>query len=137
VEPVHDGITIIYDGHCPFCSSYVSMTRLRAMAGRVELVDARSNDPRVSEALSAGLELDRGMVVIWQDRTYFGRDAVHLLAVLSGPSGISKQVQCALFGTPRRAARIYPVLARGRRLFLRLSGRRSIGEMRKSAALRE
>lgn len=132
-----DSITIIYDGQCPFCSSYVSMMRLRETAGQVELVDARSTDPRVAEAVSAGLDLDRGMVVIWQDRTYFGEDAVHLLAVLSGPRGISNRLQRALFGTPRRAARVYPVLARGRRLFLRLSGRRSIGEMRESAALRE
>jgi predicted DCC family thiol-disulfide oxidoreductase YuxK len=132
-----DGITIIYDGHCPFCSSYVSMMRLRETAGGVELVDARSNDPRVGEALSAGLDLDRGMVVIWQDGTYFGEDAVHLLAVLSGSRGISNQLQRTLFGTPRRAATIYPVLARGRRLFLRLSGRRSIREMRKNAPLRE
>jgi predicted DCC family thiol-disulfide oxidoreductase YuxK len=128
-----DGITIIFDGHCPFCASYVSMMRLRETAGPVELVDARSNDPRVGEALSAGLDLDRGMVVIWQDGTYFGEDAVHLLAVLSGPRGLSNRLQRALFGTPRRAATIYPVLARGRRLCLRLSGRRPIAETQRIA----
>jgi len=34
-----------------------------------------------------------------------------------------------VFADPRRAARFYPVLAAGRRLFLRLVGRRPIGPL--------
>jgi predicted DCC family thiol-disulfide oxidoreductase YuxK len=127
---MRDGITIIYDGQCPFCTSYVSMMRLRETAGPVELVDARSGDPRVAEAVEAGLDLDRGMVVIWKGRKFFGEDAVHLLATLSDPRGFMNAVQRALFGSPRRAALLYPLLARGRRLFLRVVGRRTIAEAR-------
>jgi predicted DCC family thiol-disulfide oxidoreductase YuxK len=129
---MRDGITIIYDGQCPFCASYVAMMRLREAAGPVDLVDARSAEPRVTEAEAAGLDLDRGMVVIWEGRRFFGEDAVHLLATMSDPRGITNAVQRALFGSPRRAALLYPLLARGRRLFLRLAGRRTIAETRRS-----
>ncbi|MDP5307439.1 DCC1-like thiol-disulfide oxidoreductase family protein [Paracoccus spongiarum] len=117
------GITIIYDGQCPFCASYVAMMRLRETVGPVALLDARGGDPRVAAALRSGLDLDAGMVAIWQGRQFHGPEAVHLLAVLSGPAGLLNGLQRRLFLSPRRAARVYPLLARGRRLFLRLSGR--------------
>jgi predicted DCC family thiol-disulfide oxidoreductase YuxK len=124
---MNDGITILYDGQCPFCSSYVSLIRLRDAVGPVELVDARSDDPRVAVATSARLDLDNGMVVMWEGRTFFGEDAVHLLATLSRPRGLMNRIQRRVFSTPRRAARVYPLLARGRKVFLRLVGRRPIG----------
>lgn len=122
-----DGITVIYDGQCPFCASYVAMMRLRATVGAVELVDARGNDLRVQDVQKAGYDLDAGMVVLWQDEVFFGDSAVHLLATLSSERGsIFNRVQRRMFATPHRARRLYPILAAGRRLFLGLIGRRSI-----------
>lgn len=134
---MHDGITIIYDGECPFCSSYVSMVRLRETVGEVELIDARSDAPSVLAALSAGYDLDQGMLVTWDGKQFFGQDAVHLLATLSAPSGGFNTLQRLVFASPRRAALLYPVLAGGRRLFLRLVGRQTIAEKRKSGARTE
>jgi predicted DCC family thiol-disulfide oxidoreductase YuxK len=134
------GITVIYDGDCPFCSSYVSMMRLREAVGEVELVDARGDDPRVREVERAGYDLDEGMVVLWQDKVFFGNGAVHLLATLSSEGGgVFNRMQRAAFGSPHRAARLYPALAAGRRLFLRLVGRAPIGRKseKKSSAGRE
>ncbi len=125
------GVTILYDGQCPFCTSYVSMMRLRETVGPVELVDARSEDPRVANAVSAGLDLDEGMVVCWNGRQFHGTDAVHLLATLSAPGGLLNNLQRRLFANPRRASVIYPVLARGRRLFLRVSRRTPIANAQK------
>jgi len=125
-------LTIIYDGECPFCSSYVRMARLREAAGDVELVDARSDDPRVADALAAGLDLDDGMVVLWRGRRHYGADAVHLIALLSGEGGLGNRVQRWLFLSPRVAAALYPWLVRGRRAWLRLAGRAPIGGGKKS-----
>jgi predicted DCC family thiol-disulfide oxidoreductase YuxK len=133
------GITVIYDGDCPFCASYVSMMRLRQAVGAVELVNAREGDPRVLAVQEAGYDLDTGMVVLWQGEVFFGENAVHLLATLSsGEGGVLDRIQRAAFADPRRAARLYPVLAAGRRLFLRLVGRRPIGSLaEKNPARRE
>ncbi|WP_097105373.1 thiol-disulfide oxidoreductase DCC family protein [Hoeflea halophila] len=116
-------LTIIYDGECPFCSSYVSLLRLRDTVKTVELVDARSGDARTRSAINAGHDLNRGMVVLWDERQFFGQDAVHLLATLSGDGGGLNTVQRWLFASPRRAAWIYPLLAVGRRFYLRLTGK--------------
>lgn len=131
---MHDGITIIYDGECPFCSSYVAMTRLRDAAGPVELVDARSDDARVTAAIADGLDLDQGMIVLWQGRRFFGADAMHLMATLSGPGGAGNGLQRRLFASPRRTAMIYPLMAWGRRLYLRLTGRSLISGKNKNDA---
>jgi len=133
------GITVIYDGDCPFCTSYVSMMRLREAVGEVELVNAREGDPRVRAVQAAGYDLDEGMVVLWRDEVFFGDGAVHLLATLSSEKGgLFGRIQRAAFAKPRRAARLYPVLAAGRRLFLRLVGRKPIGRLsEKSSADRE
>ncbi|MFW5881944.1 MAG: DCC1-like thiol-disulfide oxidoreductase family protein [Roseicyclus sp.] len=126
------GITVIYDGDCPFCASYVAMMRLRAVVGLVELLDAREADPRVAEVQAAGCDLDEGMVVLWRGEVFFGSGAVHLLASLSSDAGgILVRLQRVLFRNPRRAARIYPILAAGRRIFLRLAGRRPLGDRRR------
>ena len=122
-----DGITVIYDGDCPFCASYVSMLHLRKAVGNVELLNARHPDPRVLEVQRAGYDLDTGMVVLWKNEVFFGDGAVHLLATLSSDQGgFSNRVQRAIFANPRRAARLYPVLAAGRRLVLRLRTRSAI-----------
>lgn len=120
-------LTIVYDGDCPFCASYVRMVRLREAVGRVEFVDARSGDPRAEAARAAGLDLDAGMVVLWQGRRHYGPEAVHLIAVLSGDGGLGNRLQRRLFRSPRLARALYPWLVRGRRLWLRLAGRAPIG----------
>jgi predicted DCC family thiol-disulfide oxidoreductase YuxK len=133
------GVTVIYDGDCPFCASYVSMMHLRDAVGDVDLVNAREGDPRVRAVQEAGYDLDSGMVVLWQDEVFFGDRAVHLLATLSsGKGGPLNRLQRAILSDPRRAARIYPVLAAGRRLVLRLIGRAPIGRVaEKSTTARE
>jgi len=125
-------LVIIYDGDCPFCSAYVTLVRLRETVGEVELVNARSDDPRVATLLAEGVDLDEGMAVLWQGRRHVGAEAVHLLALLSGQGGGLNRLQRWLFRSPRVARRIYPWLVRGRRLWLRLAGRRPIAAEKNS-----
>ncbi|MEE4118050.1 MAG: DUF393 domain-containing protein [Paracoccaceae bacterium] len=127
-----DTLTIIYDGECPFCASYVRMARLREAVGIVEMVDARGGDPRVAEAQAAGLDLDDGMVVLWRGERHYGAEAVHLIALLSGEGGIGNRLQRRLFRSPRAAAALYPWLVRGRRLWLRAMGHAPIEPTKKT-----
>jgi Uncharacterized protein conserved in bacteria len=128
------GLTVIYDGECPFCASYLRLVRLREAVGRVELVDARSTDPRVAMLCAEGYDLDAGMIALWEGQVFYGDAAVHLLATLSAEgSGILNRIQKMLFASPDRAAQLYPVLVFGRRAFLRLAGRIPIGMEQKSS----
>ena len=121
------GPVIVYDGECPFCAAYVRMTRLRASAGPVRLVDARSGAPEVAEARAAGLDLDRGMVVKLDGRLYHGDAAMTALALLTTPSGGFNRIMRGLFRRPALARVLYPPMVAGRNLTLRLLGRRPIG----------
>lgn len=121
------GIDIVYDGQCPFCSAYVRMTRLRQAAGPVRLVDARSGDPLAARLRAQGVDLDRGMVVIHDGQLHHGAGAMAALTALSAPRGLMGWPTRLVFGRPWLGRRIYPVLAAGRRLTLRLLGRKPIG----------
>lgn len=121
-------LTVVYDGECPFCAAYVRMTRLRAAAGRVELVNARDPHPVVDEARAAGLDLDRGMVVKAGGRLYHGDAAMTLLAGLTTPSGLFNRLTAWAFRSPARARVIYPPMVAGRALTLRLLGRRKLSQ---------
>jgi predicted DCC family thiol-disulfide oxidoreductase YuxK len=122
------GLTVVYDGECPFCAAYVRMTRLRAAAGPVELVNARDPHPVVDEARAAGLDLDRGMVVKAGGRLYHGDAAMTLLAGLTTPSGLFNRLTAWAFRSPARARVIYPPMVAGRALTLRLLGRRKLSQ---------
>jgi predicted DCC family thiol-disulfide oxidoreductase YuxK len=127
MQPDSEGIVIIYDGECPFCTAYTKLVRLRQSAGPVRLVDARSGDPLVAEVREAGLDLDRGMVVRYAGETHHGERAMHVLALLSTGSGLVNGAAAALFRSPRLARALYPALVAGRNATLRLLGRRPIG----------
>ena len=61
-------LRIIYDGDCPFCSSYVALLRLR------EQYDVRLVDARKEPALAAqyGLDLNEGMIVDLDGKVHHG-----------------------------------------------------------------
>lgn len=120
---MRDGIEVFYDGQCPFCSAYTRMLHLQQAVGPVELIDARSGDPRVSALKRSGFDLDCGMVLRRGGQIWHGADAMWMLSTLSEPGGILR----TLMRSPRRARLIYPWLRRGRGLVLRILGRQRIG----------
>ena len=117
---------IAYDGECPFCSAYVRYTRLRASAGPLQLIDARSEHPALGEVRRAGLDINQGMVVKYQGRLYHGADAMHVLSLLSTRSSFFNGVMALMFSNRSVARVAYPVLRAGRNLTLRLMGKKLI-----------
>ena len=105
---------IVYDGDCPFCSSYVALLRLREQYD-VRLVDARK-EPAV--AARYGLDLNEGMVVDLDGKVYHGARAMSLLARLSGTLSPLR--------SERVASAVYPLFRFGRNVALKVLGRRQI-----------
>jgi predicted DCC family thiol-disulfide oxidoreductase YuxK len=120
------GTVIVYDGDCPFCSSYVRLLRLREAIGPVTLVNARDGGPAVEEALAQKLDLDEGMALKYHGRWHHGNDCIHMLALLSSKSGATNRFMAWLFRSPRRAHILYPWMRAGRNFTLKLLGRRPI-----------
>lgn len=120
-------ISLVYDGECPFCSSYVQLVRFRSAAGTVHLVNAREGGPLVREVLDAGFDLDEGMVLKVGDQIYHGADCIHALSLMSSESGLFNKLNAWVFRSPGRARFLYPILRAGRNAALRLLGRNKIG----------
>lgn len=115
---------IVYDGECIFCHNYVSLLRLREAVGPVELVDARSGDPRVAALLAQGIDLDEGMVFVNDGQVHHGADAVHMLATLTSPATALNRINAKIFASHTLTRRLYPAMKLGRRITLWLRGRR-------------
>ena len=128
-KPDGEGAAVIYDGECPFCSSYVRFVRLRDTVGPVKLLDARQGGPLVEEVLAAGYDLDEGMVLKYRGRYYHGADCMHMIALLSTRSSWFNRLNSRLAGSSRLITRLYPILRAGRNATLRLLGRRKIGHV--------
>jgi predicted DCC family thiol-disulfide oxidoreductase YuxK len=123
---------VVYDGECPFCSSYVTLYRIRQQTDHVHLIDARSGHPLVADIRRAGFDLDVGMVVKFEGRFYHGAEAMNVLAILGSGSGFFNRLNRALFRHPRLSRILYPWMVRGRLLVLRMLGRKTIGEVERS-----
>lgn len=115
------GTAIVYDGDCPFCRAYVTMTEI-TNAGPT-LVNARERPDLVRTLAQSGIDLDSGMAVYYQGRIYTGGEAMHLLALLSRPSGLVEKLASALLRRRRFALLVYPALRLGRNLLLKLRNR--------------
>jgi predicted DCC family thiol-disulfide oxidoreductase YuxK len=123
-------VSIVYDGECPFCSSYVELVRLREAVGTVELINARDDHPLVAEMERRGFDLDQGMAMRVGDEYLHGAAVLQRIAELSAPQGFANRIQARLFADHARAARLYPMLRAGRNLVLRLLGRKPIAATR-------
>ena len=118
-----DQSLLIYDGDCVLCANYVRYARLKAAVGAVEMLDARSDDPRLRAYWEQGYDLDQGMVFDHRGQVYYGSDAVHVLATLSSGNDLFNRLNARLFSSPRLAKAAYPFLKFGRNLSLILRGR--------------
>ena len=124
----NDALQIIYDGDCPFCSQFVALYRIRQNVGQVELIDAREHPDVVADVTRRGYELDDGMIAIWDGRYYYGQESVTLMSMLSDDAGVFARLNRILFAKPAVAKRIYPVMVQGRKMVLRLLGRKLISQ---------
>jgi predicted DCC family thiol-disulfide oxidoreductase YuxK len=118
---------IVYDGECILCQSYARLLRLRETVGKVDLVDARSSDPRVSSYWRQGYDLNEGMLFVHRGKAYYGSDALHALAGLSSLSSWFNRLNRALFTSRTASTALYPFLKLGRRLILFSCGKGLIG----------
>ena len=117
---------LVYDGDCPFCSTYVKYLRVRDSLGHLHLVNAREGGPIVDELVQAKIDLNQGMVLKLNDRYYHGADCINVLACLSTPSDFFNRINSTIFRSPTLARWLYPVLRAGRNTVLRLLGRTKI-----------
>ena len=122
LEVGNGDVWLVYDGECPVCKAYCRYARVREAVGRLHLIDARHPGPLMDEITAAGLDIDQGMVVKFNNVMYYGPEAIRVLTLLSTRSGLFNRISYAFFGSTRRAGFFYPVGKAFRNLVLKLLG---------------
>jgi len=123
-------ILLIYDKECPACHFYCQIVRIRQSVGELVLIDARENPAVLQEISAKGLDIDQGMVLKMDGQLYYGADAIHLLALLSGRSGVFNRLNYWLFRSKKVAAILYPILRSCRNLLLKILGKTKINNLK-------
>ena len=123
------GLVIVYDGECPICSHYVRGLRLKEAAGSLLLQDARENSDEVLALKADGHDLNREMVVKTGGRIYTGADAMHVLTLLSTPSGVFNRAVFWMFRSPAVSRPMYPLFRNMRLLLLKILRRKPIDSL--------
>lgn len=123
-------ILLIYDKECPACHFYCQIVRIRQSVGELVLIDARENPEVLKEITDQGLDIDQGMILKMDGQLYYGSDAIHLLALLSGRSGVFNRLNYWLFSSKKVAAILYPVLRSCRNVLLKLLGKTKINNLK-------
>jgi predicted DCC family thiol-disulfide oxidoreductase YuxK len=122
-SPIGNGnVWLVYDGECPVCNTYCRYARIRDAVGELHLVDARKPSALMDEITAAGLDIDQGMVVKFEDVLYYGPEAIRVLSLLSSPSGLFNRMNYLFFGGARRAGFFYPAGKAIRTLVLKVMG---------------
>ncbi|QRV25642.1 DCC1-like thiol-disulfide oxidoreductase family protein [Marinomonas foliarum] len=123
-------ILLIYDKECPACHFYCQVVRIRQNVGELVLIDAREHPEVLKEITAQGLDIDQGMVLKMAGQLYYGTDAIHLLALLSGRSGVFNRLNYWLFSSKKVAALLYPILRSCRNVLLKILGKTKINNLK-------
>ena len=125
-EPQRPRLEVIYDGDCPFCSSYVAYCRLKEAFPDVILTDAREVPERIAQYRAESMEINDGMIVLYDGGVYYGDKAMAVLTEISRPGAIVQRVLGLLFRWPPLAHIVYGALRLGRNMALFFLGRSKI-----------
>lgn len=128
------GDFILYDGECPFCRSYIALATLRRANPALRVLNAREHPDLVARLRTLGYEINEGMIVFHRGAYHYAADATRLLAEIAPPGGRPRHGALDLIGRGAWSARLYPLLNRGRKIWLRLQGTPLIGQAPPSKA---
>jgi len=121
-------LVLVYDGECPLCSQSAKAVRLTLRAGKLILVNARTetDHPIMAQIKARHLDLNKGIVVEYKKRIYFAANALSLIAELSDPADPFNYICVLLFKARPMAKFFYPFLRILRDLSLMISGKKPI-----------
>ncbi len=128
---------LVYDGECPVCKTYTKYIRIRDTVGQLHLVDARYPSALLDEITDAGLDIDQGMVLKFKDVIYYGPEAIHVLTLLSTPSGIFNRINYYFFSSKMGAEVFYPMGKALRTALLKLLGIKYIENLKHARHLQK
>ena len=106
------------------CSYYISISRIEEKFGKVNLIKARNNLKILDYLKSINIDINEGMIVVFDKKMYFGSDAINIIQ--SWVSSFINNVMISIFKYKVISQSLYPLLKLGRRLLLLILGKKLI-----------
>lgn len=121
-------ITIIYDGECPFCHDFVSLNRFKKLGYQVEIINARNRENPLVKTLEKRHDLDNGMIVTDGEKILYGAEAASFIVGSYSKKNIKGALYWSVLANKKIANASYPILAKLRKLFFKMTGKKLINE---------
>jgi len=119
-------ISIIYDDECPVCSYYVYISHIEEKFGKVNLIKVRNNQKILNYLQLTNININEGMVVIFNKKIYFGSDAITIISILGKKNSLINNIIINIFKYRILSQLFYPILKLGRRILLFILGKKLI-----------
>ena len=111
--------TFIFDGECPFCNHFAELLELKSKVTNISILDARKNPKFVKELLIRGFDIDKGAVLLHEDKIFHGHEAINTICnQIISPSSKLLKILTITFKSPKRTKFIFPFLVTARRFAL-------------------
>ncbi|MFT6332185.1 MAG: putative DCC family thiol-disulfide oxidoreductase YuxK [Lentimonas sp.] len=119
-----DKVEIIYDGACPICQAGVNNFCSNDSKGIITKINKRDerNHKIAIEAEDADLNLDKGVIIKYQDEFYQGLEALHLMNKLNFGKGFVGFMSKAMFGNKTIGKYFYPIVLGARNILIKIKG---------------
>ncbi len=124
-------ILLVYDKECPVCNTYCQNIRFRETVDDLKIIDAHKKSEALDEITKSGLDIDQGMVLKMKNQLYYGSDAIHSLALISGRSDLLNHINYWVFKSKSVSSWLYPVLRLFRNLLLKILRKTKINNLGK------
>ena len=119
-----DKSLFIYDGECPFCNHFAQLLELKCSLSNFEILDGRKNLALLSQLYNQGYDLNKGAILISNDKIMHGADAINsICSDIKEPSDSLLELLRIIFTSNKRTNFFFPFLLWGRRLSLTLKGK--------------
>lgn len=115
---------LLYDGECPFCTSFSEYYKIKNALPGLKLLSLRDTPAIKALNLPADLDFSQGMILITSDKRYLQGEAA--LREISKNANISSFKDLFLIGAgskPWISKLAYPVVFHLRNLYYRLIGK--------------
>ena len=131
IEKSENEIWFVYDGECPICQMAATMYKVRKNVGQLHVIDARTetSHPLLQEIKQAGMNLDMGMVIKYENQLHHGGDALALMAEIGSKSDWFNKLNRTLFQNNLFASLSYPFMKAARNMALKAKGVGKIGNL--------
>jgi len=112
-------LTFIYDGECPFCNHFAQLLELKSKIKNISILDGRKNPELIKDLLSKGYDLDKGAILLKNNKIFHGANAINTICkLINQPSSKLLEILSKTFKSSKRTKIIFPFLVRARRLAL-------------------